>query len=97
MWREKKKRKRKEAGHVQGYEADTEESEDKEPVQKRLRRNSLTQTGPVSNGSEADVSESIMDTCNTSGLTSTAHGESDAFVDDDIDLSSLSDSDEDYY
>lgn len=52
---------------------------------------------PLSNGSEADVSESIVDNANTSGLTSTTDSEQDAFVDDDIDLSSLGDSDEDYY
>ena len=34
--RERKKRKRKEADHVQGYEADTKESEVEEPAQKRL-------------------------------------------------------------
>ena len=39
-------------------------------MQKRLRRNSPTQTRSVSNGSEADMSESIVDTCNTRGLTS---------------------------
>ena len=50
----------------------------------------------MSNGSETDVSKSIVDTSNTSGLTTT-DGESEAFDDDDIDLSSLRDSDEDYY
>ena len=36
-------------------------------------------------------------TVKTSGLTITTDGESDTLGDDDIDLSSLSDSDEDYY
>ena len=51
----------------------------------------------MGNGSEADVSKSIGGTCNTSGLTSTTDDESDAFDDDDIDLSSLRDSDDNYY
>ena len=55
------------------------------------------ETMPVSNGSEADVSESMVDNANASGLTSTTDGEQDPFVDDDIDLSSLGESDEDYY
>ena len=55
------------------------------------------ETMPVSNGSEADVSESIVDNANASGLASTTDGEQDPFVDDDIDLSSLGESDEDYY
>ena len=90
----KKKRKKKETDQVQGYEADTKESEVVEPLQKRLRGNSPTQTRLVSNGSEANVSESIVDTGNTSGLTTTTDVESDAF-DDDIRLSSLCDSDKD--
>ena len=52
----------------------------------------------MSNGSEPDVSESVVvDTGNTSCWTTTTHGESDTFDDDDINLSSLSDPDEDYY
>ena len=52
----------------------------------------------MSNGSEPDVSESVVvDTGNTSCQTTTTHGESDTFDDDDINLSSLSDPDEDYY
>lgn len=74
-----------------------EESQGQEPAQKRLMRNSPMETMPVSNGSEADVSESIVDNANASGLASTTDGEQDPFVDDDIDLSSLGDSDEDYY
>ena len=65
--------------------------------EKRLRRSSPTQKRPVSNGSEADASESIMDTANTNGLATTTDSESDAFDDDEIYLSSLSDSDEDNY
>ena len=87
--REKKKRKRKEADHIHEYEADTKEFEVEEPAQKRVRRNSPTQIRPVSNGSEADVLESVVDTGNTSGLTTTTYYKSDAFDDDG--LSSLSD------
>ena len=79
------------------YEADTDKSEVEEPVQKKLRRNSSTQTRPVSNERETDVSERIADTGNKSCVISTTDGKSDAFDDDDIDLSSLSDSDGDYY
>ena len=42
---------------------------------KRLMRNSPMETMPVSNGSEADVSESIVDNANASGLASTTDGE----------------------
>ena len=89
-----RERKRKER---EKNEADTEVSEVEEPTQKRLKSNSPTKTRSVSNGSETDLSETIVDTCNTSGLTSITDGESDTFHDDDIDLSSLSDSGEDYY
>ena len=75
MLREKKKRKRKETDQVEEYEVDTEESEVEKPAQERLKRNSLTQTRPMSNGSEADVPESVVDTGNTSGLTTTTDGE----------------------
>ena len=51
----------------------------------------------MGNENEADVSKSIGGTCNPSGLTSTADDESDEFDDDDIDLSSLRDSDDNYY
>ena len=50
----------------------------------------------MNNRSEPDLSESVVDTGNTSCWTTTTDGESDAFDDDDIDLSSLSDPDEDY-
>ena len=56
-----------------------------------------TKTRPVGNGSVVDVSESDVDTGNASGLTITTDGESDTFDDDNNDLSSLSDSDKDYY
>lgn len=79
------------------YEADTDKSEVEEPVQKKLRRNSSTQTRPVTNERETDVSERIADTGNKSRVISTKYGKSDAFDDDDIDLSSLSVSDKDYY
>ena len=97
LLREKNKRNRKETDQGQGYDADMNKSEVEEPTQKRLRRNSLTQTRPVSNGSEADVLESIEDTGHTSSLIITADGESDVFDEDDIYLSSLSGSDEDEY
>ena len=94
LQRQKRKRQRKEADHAQGYEIDTEEPEVEEPAQQILKRNSPTQTRPVSNGNEADIS--VVDTGNSSGLTTTTDGESDVFDNYDIDLSSLSDSDEDY-
>ena len=52
-----------------------EESEGQEPAQKRLKRNNPMEAMPLSNGSEADVSESIVDNANTSGLTSTTDSE----------------------
>ena len=66
-------------------------------MQIRLRRSSLTQLRLVNNGSEADASETVVYTGNTSGFTTTTDGESGAFDDDNIDLSSLSNSDEDNY
>lgn len=50
------------------------------------------------NGNEADVPESVVNAGNTSALTTTIHDESEqAFDNDDINLSSLSDSDKNYY
>lgn len=71
-----KEEKEKKTYYVQEYEEDPEDSGVEEPVQKRLRRNSPTQTRPLNNGSGADVSEIVVDTGNTSGLTITTNGES---------------------
>ena len=98
LLRVKKKRKKKETDQVHRYKANTEETEVKEPAQKKLRGNSPTRTRPVSNGNKAGVPESVVNTGNTSALTTTIHDESElAFDNDDINLSSLSDSDKNYY
>ena len=48
----------------------------------------------MGNGNEADIS--VVDTGNSSGLTTTTDGESDVFDNYDMDLSSPRDTDEDY-